>query len=86
IQTGYRDTCGKPYLTSASYFVMPVRQANLSLVKVGQNLSRTSPSPDFIYAEPGETVIFTLTLSNASTAAPAREVVVTDSLPGYLIF
>ncbi|MBC7228452.1 MAG: DUF11 domain-containing protein, partial [Thermoflexales bacterium] len=86
IQTGYRDTCGTPYLTEASYFVMPVRTSNLTLVKVGQNPSRTSPAPDMIYAEPGETVVFTLTLSNASTAAPAREVVVTDTLPGNLVF
>jgi uncharacterized repeat protein (TIGR01451 family)/fimbrial isopeptide formation D2 family protein len=86
IQTGYRDTCGNPYLTEASYFVMPVRTADLSIMKVGENLSRTSPSPDLIYAEPGETVVFTITVSNPGTAAPAREVVVTDTLPGNLVF
>jgi len=86
IQTGYRDTCGNPYLTEASYFVMPVRTANLSIVKVGENLSRTSPSPEMIYAEPGEPVVFTITVSNPGSAAPAREVVVTDTLPGNLVF
>ncbi|MCS7251718.1 MAG: hypothetical protein NZ572_04685, partial [Thermoflexus sp.] len=86
VQTGYRDPCGNPYLTSASYFAMPVRTAALSLDKAGANLDRPSPSPDLLYAEPGERVVFTLTLSNASTAAPAREVVVTDTLPSNLIF
>ena len=86
IQTGYRDTCGNPYLTEASYFVMPVRTADLSIVKVGENLSRTSPSPEMIYAEPGEPVVFTITVSNPGSAAPAREVVVTDTLPGNLVF
>jgi len=86
IQTGYRDTCGNPYLTEASYFVMPVRTADLSIVKVGENLSRTSPSPEMIYAEPGEPVVFTITVSNSGSAAPAREVVVTDTLPGNLVF
>jgi uncharacterized repeat protein (TIGR01451 family) len=86
IQTGYRDTCGNPYLTEASYFVMPVRTANLSIVKVGENLSRTSPSPEMIYAEPGEPVVFTITVSNPGSAAPAHEVVVTDTLPGNLVF
>jgi uncharacterized repeat protein (TIGR01451 family)/fimbrial isopeptide formation D2 family protein len=86
IQTGYQDTCGSPHLTEASYFVMPVRTANLSIVKVGENLSRTSPSPEMIYAEPGEPVVFTITVSNPGSAAPAREVVVTDTLPGNLVF
>jgi len=86
IQIAYRDPCGTPRLTNASHFLMPVRTANLSIVKVGENLSRTSPAPDFIYAEPGETVVFTITVSNPSSAAPARAVVVTDTLPGNLIF
>ncbi|MCX7683126.1 MAG: hypothetical protein N2508_14365, partial [Anaerolineae bacterium] len=86
IQTSYMDPCKHPHLTSASYFVMPVRRANLTLLKRGENLSRTSPAPDLIYAEPGETVVFTLTISAAGNAAPAREVVVTDTLPGNLIF
>ncbi len=86
IQTGYRDTCGNPHLTEASYFVMPVRTSDLRITKVGQNLDRPSPAPDFIYAEPGETVVFTLTVSNPDTAAPAREVVVTDTLPGNVVF
>jgi hypothetical protein len=50
IQTGYQDTCGSPHLTEASYFVMPVRTADLSIVKARENLSRTSPAPDLIYA------------------------------------
>ncbi len=86
IQTGYLDACRNPYLTEASYFVMPVRQADLTLVKTGENLSRTSPSPTMIYAEPGEPVVFTLTLSNASAAAPAHLVAVTDTLPGNVVF
>lgn len=65
---------------------MPVRQADLALLKAGQNLSRTSPSPTLIYAEPGEVVVFTLTLSNASSAAPAHEMVVTDTLPQNAVF
>jgi uncharacterized repeat protein (TIGR01451 family)/fimbrial isopeptide formation D2 family protein len=86
IQTGYRDTCGNPYLTEASYFVMPVRTSDLRITKVGQNLDRPSPAPDLIYAEPGETVVFTVTVSNPDAAAPAREVVVTDTLPGNVVF
>jgi len=86
IQTGYLDTCGNPYLTTASYFVMPVRQADLTLIKAGQNLSRTSPSPTLVYAEPGEPVVWTITVTNSSSAAPARDVIVTDTLPGNLVF
>jgi uncharacterized repeat protein (TIGR01451 family)/fimbrial isopeptide formation D2 family protein len=86
IQTAYRDPCGTPHLTDASYFAMPVRVANLSILKVGENLSRTSPAPDLIYAEPGEPVVFTITVSNPSSAAPARAVVVTDTLPSNLVF
>ncbi len=86
IQTGYLDACRNPYLTEASYFVMPVRTSDLRITKVGQNLDRPSPRSDFIYAEPGETVVFTVTVSNPDAASPAREVVVTDTLPGNVVF
>ncbi|MCS6773845.1 MAG: hypothetical protein NZ693_07025, partial [Thermoflexales bacterium] len=86
IQTGYRDTCGNPYLTESSFFVMQARKADITLNKIGQNLSRTSPSNTFLYGEPGDVVVFTVTVSNGPTAAPAQLIVVTDALPSNLVF
>ncbi|MDW8293309.1 MAG: LamG-like jellyroll fold domain-containing protein, partial [Anaerolineae bacterium] len=86
IQTGYRDVCGAPHTTASSSYVLGVRQANLSITKIGQNLSRTSPSNTYLYAEPGEIVVFTVTVANASSAAPAQLLVVTDTLPANLVF
>jgi len=86
IQTGYRDTCGNPYLTESSFFLMVARKAEITLDKIGQNLSRTSPSNTFLYGEPGEVVVFTITVANGATAAPAQLLVVTDALPSNLIF
>lgn len=86
IQTGYRDTCGNPYLTDSSSFLLAARQAELSLSKVGQNLSRTSPSDVYLYGEPGDVVVFTVTVSNAGGAAPAQLLVISDALPSNLVF
>ncbi|MCS6848636.1 MAG: hypothetical protein RMN52_13100, partial [Anaerolineae bacterium] len=77
IQTGYRDVCGVPQLTNSSAYYLSVRQANISLSKVGANLSRSSPSNTYLYGEPGETVLFTITVANAAGAAPAQLLVIT---------
>ncbi len=85
VQTAYRDTCGNPYLADSSFFLMTARRADISIDKIGWNLSRTSPSNTYLYAEPGETLVFTITVANAATAAPAQLLVVTDMLPANLI-
>ncbi len=85
VQTAYRDTCGNPYLTDSSFFLMTARKADISIDKIGQNLSRTSPSNTYLYAEPGETLVFTVTVANGPAAAPAQLLVVTDTLPANLI-
>lgn len=70
IQTSYRDVCGAPYTTASSSYVLGVKRADLSLAKIGQNLSRTSPSKVYLYAEPGEVVVFTITVASAASVAP----------------
>ncbi len=86
IQTGYQDVCGAPQLTDSSAYYLSVRQADLSLSKVGVNLDRASPSNTYLYGEPGETVLFTITVANAANAAPAQSLVITDALPSNLVF
>ena len=86
IQTGYRDVCGAPYTTASSSYALGVKRADLSLAKIGQNLSRTSPSNVYLYAEPGEVVVFTITVANAASAAPAQLLVITDALSANLAF
>ncbi|MFN8597498.1 MAG: hypothetical protein U0559_15115, partial [Anaerolineae bacterium] len=85
VQTRYQDICGTPYSTNASYFVMQQREASLSIVKAGVNLSRTSPSGQLVYGEPGEPVLWFITVTNASNAAPAPLSVITDTLPNNVI-
>lgn len=86
VQTGYRDTCGVPYLTDNSYFLLVARQADVSINKVGQNLDRASPSSTFLYGEPGDTLVFTITVANGPGAAPAQLMVISDALPNNLVF
>lgn len=86
IQTGYQDVCGVFRLTDSSAYYLSVRQANISLSKVGVNLGRASPSNTYLYGEPGETVLFTITVANATNAAPAQSLVITDALPSNLVF
>lgn len=86
VQTSYRDVCGTPQLTDSSSYYLSVRQADISLSKVGVNLNRASPSNAYLYGEPGETVLFTITVANATNAAPAQSLVITDALPSNLIF
>ena len=81
VQTGYLDPCGTPHLTQASTYLMQSRAPQLTFVKVGQHLTRTHPSPELVYAEPGETVVWTITVANAGNTSPATNVVVTDILP-----
>ncbi|MFP4345119.1 MAG: family 16 glycoside hydrolase, partial [Anaerolineales bacterium] len=87
VQTAYVDPCGVPHVTQASSYLMQSHIPQLTFEKVGQHLTRTHPTQDLVYAEPGETVVWTITVQNATGASPATNVVVTDTLPpnaGYL--
>ncbi|MDX9956688.1 MAG: hypothetical protein RBT75_21495, partial [Anaerolineae bacterium] len=87
VQTEYLDPCGKVNWTQASSYLMQSRTPDLTFTKVGQHITRTHPSQELVYGEPGETVVWTITVQNGASASPADNVVVTDTLPynaGYL--
>ncbi|MGQ9493458.1 MAG: SdrD B-like domain-containing protein [Anaerolineae bacterium] len=80
IRAGYRDICGTPYATAASYFATNADAPQMTAQKQGRNVTTGSAWANTVYAEPSETVAWRLTLSNDSQT-PALQTVVTDVLP-----
>jgi uncharacterized repeat protein (TIGR01451 family) len=85
VQTSYRDVCGTPTSTSASFYAVGADQPQLSASKQGRNLTTGSALSSLVYAEPGDSVEWRLTLNNSSTTA-AQLIVVTDTLPSNLSY
>ncbi|MBC7222888.1 MAG: DUF11 domain-containing protein, partial [Anaerolineae bacterium] len=86
IQAAYHDVCGTPLTSQRSTYVMEARQPEVSLAKRGRNVSAGSSYGGRVYAEPGDTVEWQVTLSNASGAATAYQVAVTDVLPANVTY
>ncbi|HQI86591.1 MAG TPA: hypothetical protein PKV20_18595, partial [Anaerolineae bacterium] len=86
VQTSYLDPCGAPHDTLPSSYVMQATQPDLVFYKTGQNLDRPHPDPFLVYGEPGETVVWTITATNLADAAPAPNVIISDTLPGNVVY
>jgi uncharacterized repeat protein (TIGR01451 family) len=87
IQTGYRDTCGTPYQAAASSYLMQANRPDLSLEKMGRNVTSGGPwtgVTDPVYAEPGDTVVWRLVVGAGGASGHAEQVVLTDSLPANM--
>nr|MBC7245551.1 DUF11 domain-containing protein [Chloroflexota bacterium] len=80
IRAGYRDICDTPHATAASYFATGADAPQMTAQKQGRNVTTGSVWANTVYAEPGDTVAWRLTLSNGSQT-PALQTVVTDVLP-----
>jgi len=80
IQTQYYDVCDLPYQTAESTYAMEATRAELSITKQGQNLTTGDPLADLVRAEPGETVLWQISLTNEGDGT-AYQTWVTDTLP-----
>lgn len=81
IHTGYFDVCGVPHETNESTYALEASRANLTIVKQGQNLSTGGSLTDLVLAEPGDSVLWVITVANGTPAGTAYQVLVTDTLP-----
>jgi len=86
IHAHYYDVCDAPHQTGESTYVMDVSQADLTIVKQGQNLSTGGPSADLVLAEPGDAALWVITVTNGASAGTAYQVIVTDTLPWNGVF
>ncbi len=89
IQTGYRDTCGTPYQTAASSYLMQANRPDLSLEKMGRNVTTGGPwtgVTEPVYAEPGDVVVWRLIVGAGGASGHAEQVVLTDTLPANMVF
>ena len=82
----YYDVCDTPHRTAESTYVMGVEKADLTITKRGRNLSTGGPLTDLVLAEPGESVLWVITVTNGTSAGTAYEVLVTDTLPWNAVF
>ncbi|MGQ9566551.1 MAG: isopeptide-forming domain-containing fimbrial protein [Anaerolineae bacterium] len=86
IQTSYQDVCGTPLTSQRSTHVMGVRQPQVTLSKQGRNVTTGSSYGSTVYAEPGQTVEWRVTLANSAGAATAYQVALTDVLPANVTY
>ncbi len=75
----YEDTCTS-HTSTASSFLVDARPPVVTAVSQGKNVTRNTPYAGLVYAEPGNTIVWKLTLGNSSTT-PAFNTVVTNVLP-----
>ncbi|HEY75553.1 MAG TPA: DUF11 domain-containing protein [Thermoflexia bacterium] len=86
IHAYYYDVCGTPHRTAESTYMMEAQRADLTIVKQGRNVSTGGPLTGLVLAEPGESVLWVITVTNGASAGTAYQVLVTDTLPWNAVF
>ncbi len=76
------EPCGDFFFRIESAETLNTIEPDITLTKVGRNLTTGSSFAELVYGEPGDQIEWRVTAVNAIGAYIAQNVVVTDTLPG----
>ncbi|RMF02417.1 MAG: DUF11 domain-containing protein, partial [Chloroflexi bacterium] len=79
---GGKEPCGNFFFRDEQAVTLNTIEPSISMVKEGRNVTNgfTQFSP-VVYGEPGDVIVWRVTINNAATAFKAKNLVVEDTLP-----